>query len=498
MRAGFSGDGVHTLRADSTSGTGIQVAGVSGAVAATLALGSSNAFIGNGATLTLTNGGDLTVQAGASLDNTANAVPLVDAGTTLGVGASFELNAGIFRTIAEIQDASIVGADDVSVTANGTYLSVADAHAGVSADSGVGAAVAALISNNTTTADLTNSTTTSTITGDLTVTANHTAHATHAAAATTAAADVGVGAALAIGVMQGGAQAFVGNSMNVGGAVTVSAVTTTTMNADATASSAGTASDDLLLAFKMDMILEKAFEALRPAFDVDPITAVNGVADTITLTGHGLATGDTLVYSKGQDDETIGSLVDGTSYFVRVIDANTIKLYGSLADAQNNANALNLEPTTDVDNQHKLQPGVPASVRNLITTSRLGTADGAVGAAAAVAANLDFNSAFLGITTGANITSTGAVHVTSTMDSDVDASADASAVDSATALGIAAAANMTSQSNQAFIGGRVSAPSIEVHALLGGNGIADFTAHATSGGEETPRISVWPARSRSI
>jgi hypothetical protein len=181
-------------------------------------------------------------------------------------------------------------------------------------------------------------------------------------------------------------------------------VTTTSMDANALASSAGTAGSDAIVAFKMDQIMEKAFEALRPAFDVDPIADVNGAADTITINGHGLATGDTLVYSKGKDDETIGSLVDTSTYFVRVIDANTIKLYGSRADAQNNVNALNLEPTSNVTNKHTLQPGLPVSVGDLITTSRLGTADGAVGAAAALAANLDFNSALAGITTRSKCT----------------------------------------------------------------------------------------------
>jgi hypothetical protein len=95
-----------------------------------------------------------------------------------------------------------------------------------------------------------------------------------------------------------------------------------------------------------------------------------------------------------------------------------------------------------------------------------------------------------GITTSANLASTGAVHVTSTMDSDANATADASAVDSGTALGVAAAANMTSQSNQAFIGGHVTAPQIEVHALLGGNGVADFTAHAISGGGDGAGLGV--------
>ena len=487
-----SGDGTQTLAASAVSGTGIQIAGVAGAFSATLALGRSNAFIGSGATLTLGADTDLVVQADMVLVSTADATPLVDAGNTLGVGASIEFNAGVYRTLAEIQDVTIVGADDVSVLAAGDYRTTASAQAGVGADAGVGAAVALLLSDFTTTAQLTNTTNSSTITGGLTVSADHVARATHAADAGVTAADVSAGAAIALGVMQGGARAFAGNRMDVAGAVNVTALTDTVMDADATASSQGVDSDDLLLEFKLDLLLDEAFKALRSAITFDPVTAVDGAANTLSLTGHGLSTGDSVIYGIGDDDddEQVGALVDTDDYFVRVIDGNTVSLHASRDDALNNVNAIDLEPTADFDNLHTLQPRVPGAVAALISAGRLGTGDGSVGAAAAAAANLDYNSALAGITAGAQITADLPVSVVSTLDADADAFATAEAVDSAVSLGIAAAANITSQGNQAFIGGNVTAPGIEVRARLGGNGVSDFTAEAISGGGSEANLGV--------
>ena len=354
----------------------------------------------------------------------------------------------------------------------------------------MGAAVALLLSDFTTTAQLTNSTNSSTITGGLTVSADHFARATHTADAGVIAADVSAGAAIALGVMQGGARAFAGNRMDVAGAVSVTALTDTFMDADATASSQGVENDDLLLEFKLDFLLDEAFKALRSALTFDPVTAVDGAADTLTVNGHGLATGDSVLYGIGDDDEQVGTLVNTDDYFVRVIDGNMLSLHASRADAFNNVNAVNLEPTADFDNLHTLQPRVPGAVSALIAAGRLGTGDGSVGAAAAAAANLDYNSALAGITAGAQIRADLPVSVVSTLNADADAFATAEAVDSAVSLGIAAAANITSQGNQAFIGGNVTAPGIEVRARLGGNGVSDFTAGAISGGGSEANLGV--------
>ncbi|HET9217460.1 MAG TPA: LEPR-XLL domain-containing protein, partial [Terriglobia bacterium] len=484
-------DGIHTLSAEAVSGAGGMAAGAAGAAAATQSQGTTNAFVGSGASLTLTNSGDLAVTANMDLENIANATPFVDALTTLGVGASFELNSSVFQTVADIQQNVVIqGADDLRVTATANYEAEAIAEAGVSAGSSIGAAIAALLNDNDTIANISNSAGLSQITGDLEVSAHQTSNAVHSANASVLAADAGVGAAVALGLMQGGAQAFLGNTIVVDGSVEVSAVTDSFMDADAVASSDGVESDDTLVEFKLDQIMDLAFQSIIPAFEIDPQADVNGGADQLTVTGHGLATGDSVLYTNGDDDETIGALEDGDTYFVHVIDPNTITLHLNRTDADNGTSAVNLAPTADVDNLHGLQRGLPVAIRDLIANGRMGTADGSLGAAAAIAANLDFNSALAGIIAGANVTADGSVTVTSEMDSDADAFATGQAVTSAITVGVAAAANISSQSNEAFIEGTVAASGIQVQALLGGDGVLNFTAEAISGGGTESNLGV--------
>ena len=63
-------------------------------------------------------------------------------------------------------------------------------------------------------------------------------------------------------------------------------------------------------------------------------SAVNTSTNQITLTNHGLHTGDRVVYqSAGGAATEIGGLQDGQSYFVVKVDANTIELVASKAEA---------------------------------------------------------------------------------------------------------------------------------------------------------------------
>jgi len=56
-------------------------------------------------------------------------------------------------------------------------------------------------------------------------------------------------------------------------------------------------------------------------------------SNQITISSHGYATGDKLVYD-ANDAEVVGGLVDGTTYFVQTVDSNTIKLAESKSQAQ--------------------------------------------------------------------------------------------------------------------------------------------------------------------
>ncbi len=84
-------------------------------------------------------------------------------------------------------------------------------------------------------------------------------------------------------------------------------------------------------------------------------TAVNTTAETITLTGHSLSTGESVTYQEGSS--AIAGLTDNTVYYVIKVDANTIKL----ATTANNATAGTAINLTSVGaGTHKLQ--VPTDI----------------------------------------------------------------------------------------------------------------------------------------
>jgi len=74
------------------------------------------------------------------------------------------------------------------------------------------------------------------------------------------------------------------------------------------------------------------FETVRDKVTV-AASAVNNSADTVTITNHGYATGQRLVYG-AEGGTAITALTDGTSYYVIKVDANTIKLATSEANAK--------------------------------------------------------------------------------------------------------------------------------------------------------------------
>ena len=66
-------------------------------------------------------------------------------------------------------------------------------------------------------------------------------------------------------------------------------------------------------------------------------TGIGGSSSTITSTGHGFKTGDKLTYTAG--GTALNGLTSGTSYYVKVVDANTFSL------ASNYKNATDSRPT---------------------------------------------------------------------------------------------------------------------------------------------------------
>ncbi|MFU8776147.1 MAG: LEPR-XLL domain-containing protein, partial [Roseovarius sp.] len=73
----------------------------------------------------------------------------------------------------------------------------------------------------------------------------------------------------------------------------------------------------------------------------------NQLNHTITLANHGFSSGDAVTYRVGpeSDAEAIGGLSDGTTYFVAVLDADTIMLASSSADAISLGQKLDRLPT---------------------------------------------------------------------------------------------------------------------------------------------------------
>lgn len=78
--------------------------------------------------------------------------------------------------------------------------------------------------------------------------------------------------------------------------------------------------------------------------DIDPDE------DTITITGHPFFTGDPVAYDNGSGDVDI-SLIDGTTYYVVVVDENTIKLSDTAAHAIAGTDILDLTEGGSLDTQ---------------------------------------------------------------------------------------------------------------------------------------------------
>ncbi|NJN49217.1 MAG: hypothetical protein HC805_04815 [Alkalinema sp. RL_2_19] len=98
-----------------------------------------------------------------------------------------------------------------------------------------------------------------------------------------------------------------------------------------------------------------AATAISKAFN--PGSAVNGGVDQLTIANHGFGSGQAVIYSNGGGSD-LGGLEDGTTYFVIVIDANTIQLAESADDADD-GNAIDLNNTGVQGTGHLLRdPGI--------------------------------------------------------------------------------------------------------------------------------------------
>lgn len=95
-------------------------------------------------------------------------------------------------------------------------------------------------------------------------------------------------------------------------------------------------------------IVPRSEQISNDSFDAS--TDVDTSADTITLTSHGYATGDRIVYDVNSGTE-LGGLTDGTTYYVIKEDANTIKLATTRRNAEDDvAIDITSKPSSETQN----------------------------------------------------------------------------------------------------------------------------------------------------
>ena len=119
------------------------------------------------------------------------------------------------------------------------------------------------------------------------------------------------------------------------------------------------------------------------AFSADA-TKVNLTTDRITITGHSIKTGDQLYYQKDENTAALGGLIDSTAYYARKVDANTIELYDTWANATATVTVTtgrkDITSESPDDKLHLFTTGkiMPESNNIFIDTHGFNTGDGVI------------------------------------------------------------------------------------------------------------------------
>jgi hypothetical protein len=127
------------------------------------------------------------------------------------------------------------------------------------------------------------------------------------------------------------------------------------------------------------------------------------------------------------------------------------------------------------------QPELPDDILRILQRASAETADGAIGAAAAAAVNLDFGFVEAGLADTSDLDTDTSPFVQASGNMDAGAFADASTVDSATGVGVAVAINVDSQRVESRIGGDLIAPSVSISTGMDPFDENRFEAQALSG-----------------
>ena len=111
-------------------------------------------------------------------------------------------------------------------------------------------------------------------------------------------------------------------------------------------------------------------------------TKVNLTTNRITITGHSFKTGDQAYYQK-DEAEVLAGLADNTAYYIRSVDADTIELYDTWANATSTTSTTGIKDLTTVStntNLHLLTSGkvMPESNNVFINNHQYATGDAVV------------------------------------------------------------------------------------------------------------------------
>ena len=106
----------------------------------------------------------------------------------------------------------------------------------------------------------------------------------------------------------------------------------------------------------------ESYAAPAAITSIDGTTDVDDVNEELDLTAHGLRDGEMVLYEDGADATPITGLTDGDLYWAHVIDANTISLHNSRADALSDTSRVGLTDTASSTTNSLTPYRIPARI----------------------------------------------------------------------------------------------------------------------------------------
>jgi hypothetical protein len=405
-------DKTNTFSADATAGAsdGTKL-GVAGAVAVNLVTDTTRALIQVFAASIKAGGGDVSLTAQAKGINTATARAAQSGTATVGVGASFALDAPTTIVRAELGDlAPLTGAHNVSLSATSDESATTSATGGAAGGTAVAPAVALTLANNDTTARLGYDSAILSTLGSVSLTATHTGSSSSSASGSADGNQAAVGAALALTIADDTTTATTARPISAGGAVSFSAQAAGASKAEAKAGAKGAdpgakgqkQTTDGQVADQLNFAgtvkgLPPAKQAPSAKTSDGPVGVAAAVALNLATSsaqatipaGGSVTAGGVLTLSAGDDTDASatadgsaagGSTVIGAAVALNVADASNLATIGSGANVHALGLTLQARPSTLGDKD---------STDTFSAQATAGSSEGTkLGVAGAVALNL--------------------------------------------------------------------------------------------------------------